>query len=83
MKSDGVEDILKWMEAMCKIQKEQIDIAERNVENSIKNCCCNSTQSIIDDAKIEVKLAQERLDAYVQIKQGIEKYMKKLRYCGE
>lgn len=83
MKSDGVEDIFKWMETMCKIQKEQVNIAERNVEKAIKNCCCNSMQSMIDDAQIEVKLAQERLDAYVRVKRGCEKYMKKLRYCGE
>lgn len=83
MKSDGVEDVFNWMKTMCKMQKEQVDIAERNVEKAIKNCCCNSMQSTIDDAWINVKLAQERLDAYVRIKRGVEKYMKKLRYCGE
>lgn len=58
MKSDGVEDILKWLEEKCKEAK-------------------------IDSVQMDVERAETRLATLVEIKIGVEKYMKKLRHNGQ
>lgn len=40
-------------------------------------------QCLIDSAKMNVETTKARLNAFVEIKIGVEKYMKKLRYEGQ
>lgn len=74
MKSDGVKDVFKWLEQKCKEQKKEVDELEDLYRGSWSFLYRNS-----DD----LTRAKERLQAYVDIKVGVEKYMKKLRHQGE
>ena len=74
MKSDGVQDVFEWLEQKCKDQKKEVDkLAE----------LCRGSWSLLYRDGDELLKAQERLKAYVEMKIGVEKYMKKLRYQGE
>lgn len=83
MKSDGVEDVFKWLEKKCKEAKENVKKAEKNYENTKKTCWFEDELCLIDSAKTEVEIAEARLDTLVEVKRGVEKYMKKLRYDGQ
>ena len=74
MKSDGVQDVFKWLEQKCKDQKKVVDELED---------LCRGSWSFWHGDSEELSLAKERLQAYVDIKIGVEKYMKKLRHQGE
>ena len=73
MKSDGVQDVFKWLEQKCKEQKKVVDELEDLCRGY--GMFCRYCDELIQ--------AQERLKAYVEMKIGVEKYMKKLRYQGE
>lgn len=79
-KSDGVEDVFKWMEGKCKEQKKVLEFTEARYEEVKRDYM---SEEALYDAKADVRCARERLNAYVDIKAGVEKYMKKLRYQGE
>lgn len=83
MKSDGVEDVFKWLEKKCKEAKENVKKAEKNYENTRKTCWFEDELCLIYSAKTEVDIAEARLDTLVEVKRGVEKYMKKLRYDGQ
>lgn len=84
MKSEGVKDVFKWLDKKCKEQKKVVENAEQYYKDSKRQWSCfDDTQCIIDSAEIELECAKERLNAYVDIKIGVEKYMRKLRYQGE
>ena len=72
MKSDGVKDVFKWMEQKCKDQKKVVD--------ELEDLCRGSWRFLYED---DLSRAKERLQIYVDIKIGVEKYMKKLRHQGE
>ena len=72
-KSDGVEDIFHWLEQKCKDQKKEVD--DLVYTNRFGCHICYNDE--------EYSLAKERLDTLVEIKIGVEKYMKKLRHQGE
>ena len=74
MKSDGVKDVFKWLEQKCKEQKREVD--------RLEDLCHGSWGFLYRDSDDIIK-AKERLQAYVDIKIGVEKYMKKLRHQGE
>ena len=74
MKSDGVQDVFKWLEQKCKDQKK--------VVNKLEDLCHGPWGFLYRDSE-ELLVAKERLQAYVDIKIGVEKYMKKLRHQGE
>ena len=74
MKSDGVKDVFKWLEQKCKEQKKVVDEWEEQ---------CRGAWGFMYRDGEEVLRAKERLQAYVDIKIGVEKYMKKLRHQGE
>lgn len=58
--------------------------AEKYYKQSVREWSYfEDTHCIVDNAEVELKLAQERLRAYVDIKIGVEKYMKKLKHMGE
>ena len=76
MKSDGVEDVFKWLEKKCKETKENVKKAEKNYENTRKTCWFEDELCPIDSAKTEVEIAEARLDTLVEVKRGVEKYMK-------
>lgn len=84
MKSDGVKDIFDWMKQKCKDQKKIVDKAEEYYQAQKQRWLWyDDTKCIVDDAEVDLALAKERLQAYVDIKIGVEKYMKKLRHQGE
>jgi inosine/xanthosine triphosphate pyrophosphatase family protein len=83
MKSDGVKDVFKWLEQKCKEQKRLVDKAEEYKKANQHWAFFDDSRCIVDDAKLDLALAKERLQAYVDIKIGVEKYMKKLRHQGE
>ena len=73
MKSDGVQDVFEWLEQKCKDQKKEVD--------RLEDICRGHWGFLYRDGD-ELLKAQERLKAYVEMKIGVEKYMKKLRYQG-
>ena len=72
MKSDGVQDVFKWLEQKCKDQKKVVD--------ELEDLCDGHWGFLYDEDLLRAKV---RLQAYVDIKIGVEKYMKKLRHQGE
>lgn len=83
-KSDGVKDIFDWMKQKCKDQKRIVDEAEEYYQSQKRRWSWyDDTKCIVDGAEVDLALAKERLQAYVDIKIGVEKYMKKLRHQGE
>lgn len=74
MKSDGVKDVFKWLEQKCKEQKKEVD--------RLEEMCLGPWGFLYRDGD-EILKAKERLQAYVDIKIGVEKYMKKLKHQGE
>lgn len=74
MKSDGVKDVFKWLEQKCKDQKKVVD--------ELESLCRGSWGFLYEDSD-DLSKAKERLQTYVDIKIGVEKYMKKLRHQGE
>lgn len=74
MKSDGVKDVFKWLEQKCKEQKMEVDELED---------LCRGSWGFLYRNNDDLIRAKERLQAYVDIKIGVEKYMKKLRHQGE
>ena len=83
MKPDGVEDILKWLEEKCKEAKWNAQEAEDNYESIKRTCHYEDEQGLIDSAQMDVERAETRLATLVEIKIGVEKYMKKLRHNGQ
>lgn len=83
MKSDGVRDVFKWLEKRCKEQKKQVEKAEENYINTKRTCCFEDEECIIEGAKIDLEREKAKLDALVETKISIEKYMKKLKHQGE
>ena len=78
MKSDGVEDVFKWLKNKCKEEKKKVQIAEKEYEEIKKTCYFEDEQ-----CKMDVEIAKARLSAFAEAKIGVEKYMKKLRYEGK
>lgn len=83
MKSNGVRDVFIWLEQKCKEQKRLVDKAEEYKKANQHWVFFDDTRCIVDDANINLALAKERLQAYVDIKISVEKYMKKLKHQGE
>ena len=72
-KSDGVADIVKWMEAQIKEQKKRLD------EANSKHSCIQEVGDFFDACKREEAV---RMETMVSWKISTEKYMKKLRHEG-
>lgn len=82
-KSDGVKDVFKWVDKKCKEQKKVVEKAEINLKETERFCCFEDEMCLIDFAKIDLEREQAKLQAFVEVKIGVEKYMKKLRHQGE
>lgn len=77
MKSDGVKDVVKWLEEECKKAKKEIEEAQEDKRKfGIFEDCG-------DFYETELLLAKKKLETLVQVKISTEKYMKKLRHQGE
>ena len=83
MKSDGVEDVFKWLKDKCKEEKKKVKAAEKEYEETKRTCYFEDEQCLIDSAEIDMERAKARLSAFVEAKIGVEKYMKKLIYEGQ
>lgn len=84
LKSEVVKDIFKYLEQKCKEQKKKVDEAEEYRKQTVRQWgCYDDTQDLIADAKIDEAREQAKLEALVEVKVSVEKYMKKLRHQGE
>lgn len=75
MKSEGVKDVVKWLEEECKKAKKNVEYCKSERKG------CHYT--MFDYYEENIKIAEARLDELVRVKKSTEKYMKKLRYQGE
>lgn len=80
MKSDGVEDIFTWLKDKCKEEKAKVQIAEKEYEEAKRTYHFEDEQCLIDSAERNVEIVKARLNAIVEVKIGVEKYMKKLKH---
>ena len=80
MKSDGVQDIFTWLKTKCKEENTKVQIAEEEYEEAKRTYHFEDEQCLIDSAERNVEIAKARLNAIVEVKIGVEKYMKKLRH---
>lgn len=83
MKSEGVKDVFKWLDKKCKEQKYIVKRAEENYILTKRTCYFDDEICLIDSAKVELEREKAKLEAFVEIKIGVEKYMKKLKHQGE
>lgn len=74
-KSDGVADIVKWLEEKCKEAKRVVDETKKSRET-----CSPYDWEIYDD---QLRVANTELSTLVSVKRSTEKYMKKLRHEGQ
>lgn len=84
MKSEGVKDVFKWMDKKCKEQKKKVEAAEKNYRQAVREWSWfDDTKCIVDGAEIELEREKAKLQALVEVKISVEKYMRKLRHQGE
>lgn len=74
MKSEGVKDVVKWMEDQIKAQKQRVDEANKH------HSCIQEVGDFYDRCREHEKTV---LDTMVSWKISTEKYMKKLRHEGQ
>jgi predicted RNase H-like nuclease (RuvC/YqgF family) len=77
MKSEGVKDIVEWLEDKCKEAKAKVEAAERS------NRALGMYEDCGDFYRENLIEARARLSTLVEVKIGAEKYMKKLRHEGQ
>lgn len=75
MKSEGVKDVVKWLEEECKNAKEDVQIAKKAREGA------DYWGHDYYDNMISIEEA--KLSTLVKVKISTEKYMKKLRHEGQ
>lgn len=78
-KSDGVRDVVKWLEQKCKEQKKVIEQAQKRYEKDLD--WARFSDSVAYSEK-ELEEARGKMDVLVSIKVSVEKYFKKLRHEG-
>ena len=83
LKSDGVQDVFKWLETRCKEQKKCVEKAQDEYEKKKSFFCYEDEECIVEAAKIDLEREKAKLDTLVKTKISVEKYMKKLRHQGE
>lgn len=83
MKSDGVKDVFKWLEKKCKEQKKRVEKAEEEYDRTRRTCYFEDEECIVESAKIDLEREKAKLDALVEVKISVEKYMRKLKHQGE
>ena len=74
MKSEGVKDIVKWLEGQINEQKAEIERAER------ENRSYGMYEDCGDFYREKLVEARTKLNTLVSVKISTEKYMKKLRH---
>ena len=77
MKSEGVRDCVKWLEKKLKDEKNEL-------ENNNKNY---ATWGMFSDCGPSYKNAvverEARMEALIEVKVSLEKYMRKLRHMAD
>lgn len=77
MKSEGVKDVVKWLEIQCKKQKKEVE------KHKKQNSSFFIDNEYGDYLKQRVAEEQAKLSMLVNVKRSVEKYMKKLQHQGE
>ena len=77
MKSNGVKDCVKWIEKKLKDEKEQLKYDEDmwNSYGMFEDCG--------ESYKVAVYERKARMEALVETKISLQKYMKKLKHMAE
>lgn len=81
MKSEGVKDIVHWLNQELKHAKLAVVEAEKELADYKKERPLFVEYSDYDERQVE--LAKERLSELTRIKISAEKYMKKLHHEGK
>ncbi len=76
-KSEGVKDVVKWLEEQCKAAKARVELAKR------ENFSMGMYEDCGDYYREKLVEAEAKLATLVQVKISTEKYMKKLRHEEE
>jgi len=77
MKSEGVRDCVKWIISQIKVEKEELLKEEKDERGYGMFEDCGQFYSDL------VTKRKGRIDAMIDMKIGLEKYMKKLRHMAE
>ena len=80
MKSLVVKEIFLWLKIKCKKQKEKVDAAALNYENTKKYFVFDDEKECVDYALLQLEREKAKLEMLVEIKIGVEKYMRKYRH---
>lgn len=75
MKSEGVKDIVKWLDKECKKAKVKVLNAQKERQSSAW-----WSHDYLDN---QIVIAEAELQKLVEVKISTEKYMKKLRHEGQ
>lgn len=77
MKSEGVKEVVKWMEQELKKQKEAVEAARKQlgIFGHFEDCGSSYEYAFVEE--------QAKLAAMVSWKISTEKFMKKLRHEGQ
>ncbi|MDI6977201.1 hypothetical protein [Serratia sp. Se-RSBMAAmG] len=74
MKSEGVKDVVKWLEEEIKDAKKELEFAKKNQADFGRyEDCGDSYDSMVVEAQV-------KLSTLVSIKIQTERYAKKLKY---
>ena len=83
MKSEGAKDILKWLEKKCKEQKRIVNKVTKFIEENRNYTFFAGSYCTIDGKDVDIASAEEVLQAYLDIKAYVEKYIEKMVSLGE
>ena len=83
VKSEVVKEVFKWARERCRKQKIRVEDAEKEYKRTLRDCYFEDEMCIIEGAKIDFEREKAKLEAYVDVKIGIEKFMRKCRHEEE
>ena len=77
MKSEGVKDCVKWLEKKLKGEKNELENDNKNYDTwgMFDDCGPSYENAIVE--------REARMEALVEVKVSLEKYMRKLRHMAD
>lgn len=77
MKAEGVKDCIKWLEKKLKMEKEELKEDKKNYADfGMFDDCGPSYEN-------DVVVQEARMEAMVEVKVSLEKYIRKLRHMAD
>ena len=77
MKSEGVKDCVKWLKDKLKEEKKELEKDNKNYATWGMFSDCGPSY---ENAVVE---REARMESLVEVKVGLEKYMRKLRHMAD